>query len=155
VRATLWRNAETVFGVFGYLDLFNEDEDFVARFCTAEDDWLHNAPSVSCIPSGSYLCRRGHFPKNGEKFQVMDVPNRSTILIHAGNTEEDVMGCIMLGGRFGSLVVADEDVPDHPKTTKWAVLESQAAIQTFMALLAGVDIFPLTIAWAFDGEWRR
>lgn len=71
-------------------------------FCvTCEDPWKNNEVGVSCIPKGTYLCT----PHNGQKYKgvwiLNEVPGRSAILIHAGNTKEDTRGCILVGTSFG------------------------------------------------------
>lgn len=154
MNAELLRFADSPFGAFGWLDLFNDAGERVARFCAAEDDWLNNAPGKSCIPAGSYTCRRGRFPRMGETFEITNVPGRSAILIHSGNTEEDVQGCVLVGEAFGALDVKDEDDPSHTIAHKWAVVRSKVALQRFLGLVAGLQTFPLEIRWALPGEWR-
>lgn len=152
--AFLRRNADTEFGCFGHLDLW-DDGRRIARFPTAEDDWLDNKPSVSCIAPGQYVCRRTMYLKGGyETFEITGVPGRSRILFHSGNTEEDVEGCVLLGKDFGAVSVADEDAPGRPVRTKWAVVQSQKAFQDFMALLAGEQSFTLDVSFSAPGEWR-
>lgn len=71
--------------------------------CTVERPWLNNKPRVSCIPAGVYQC----MPHNGRRFKgvwrLENVPGRSAILIHGGNTMLDVVGCIAVGKGFGFL----------------------------------------------------
>ncbi len=68
---------------------------------TLEDAWKNNQTSISCIPSGRYKLTWHKSPRFGECYLVNDVPSRSHILIHAGNTHEDTHGCILLGLTFG------------------------------------------------------
>ena len=84
---------------------------------TLEDAWKDNARMVSCIPQGTYTIRRHTSPKFGEVFRVEDVPGRSDILIHAGNTDADTHGCILLGKQFGA--VGD----------KWGILQSNSLLR--------------------------
>ncbi|MGL4296253.1 MAG: DUF5675 family protein [Aestuariivirga sp.] len=67
---------------------------------TLERPWLDNQAGVSCIPAGRYRCRRVRSPKFGITFEVCDVPGRSHILFHSGNTIEDTEGCILVGEEF-------------------------------------------------------
>lgn len=77
------------------------------RFSTIERRWLNNAVMTSCIPDGVYpLTRRYHgrfyrkYKKDFEHrsvLEVMDVPDRTAILIHVANFEDDVHGCIGVG----------------------------------------------------------
>lgn len=68
---------------------------------TLEDLWKENQRQISCIPTGEYKCKPHGW--NGEKvkfpkvWEVMNVPSRDAILIHAGNTERDTLGCILVG----------------------------------------------------------
>lgn len=115
---------------------------------TCEDDWKNNQPGVSCIPAGTYTLRRTMFHKhNYEAFEVTNVPGRSRILIHVGNTEEDVEGCILVGLKHGMLTVArDEDT--GLARTKRAVLGSKPAFKMFMSWMHGIDTATLVIEWA-------
>ncbi len=104
-----------------------------ARCLTLERPWLDNARDVSCIPAGSYLCRRVQSPAFGETFEVTGVPGRTHILFHVGNRVADSKGCIVLGSAFGEL-------GGDP-----AVLTSRKAVSAFMGVMEGVDEFPLRV----------
>lgn len=80
---------------------------------TIELPWIENKPRISCIPPGTYRCEIKQSPKFGASYEVKNVPNRSAILIHAGNSagnsekgmKADSLGCILLGmgrGRKGN-----------------------------------------------------
>lgn len=135
------RNAD---GTFGLLHVGNQ-----LLFHTMEDDWRDNARGVSCIPAGNYTLVRTIFHKhNLPTFEVSGVPGRSRILIHPGNTEEDVEGCIGLGLRRGFVTVkVDEDTGEAGRR-KNAVLESHPAFLQFMAAMRGQDHVPFTVKWA-------
>ena len=64
---------------------------------TLENPWLNNQKRISCIPSGVYQCERVQSPRFGKVYGVNDVPGRSHILFHAGNSPDDTLGCILLG----------------------------------------------------------
>ena len=66
-------------------------------YTTLERPPLNNARNISCIPAGLYRLTRYTSPKFGNCFWVHDVPNRSSILIHAGNRVSDTRGCILIG----------------------------------------------------------
>ena len=100
--------------------------DGAPTFPTLELPWLDNARRVSCIPVGKYQLRRINSPTFGQAFEVADVPNRSEILIHPGNTVEDIQGCILVGEYFGFL------------PPLFAVRDSRRAFKRFMALMDGV-----------------
>jgi hypothetical protein len=81
---------------------------------TLENPWLNNERRVSCIPGGEYeigLRKEGGwharaFTKFESGFhkgmlQVLDVPERSFILIHWGNFPRHTQGCILVGEKPG------------------------------------------------------
>lgn len=144
-------------GTFGLLTVPGH-----ALLNTVEDDWLGNQRGVSCIPEGEYLLQRSWYHKHGyEVFEVTGVPNRSRILIHPANREEDVEGCIGPGLRRGMLPGHDEDVPcryreegkvdacpiPHHWKPKRAVLESREAFRLFMSWMGGVDEALFRVRW--------
>ena len=115
-------------GTFGVL----VDED--VPFClTLERPWLNNKKNVSCIPDGFYMCRRTNSPKFGNTFEVMDVRNRTHILFHKGNLDDDSHGCILLGEEYGFL------------SNQPAILSSGRAFREFLGRLEGENEFLLTI----------
>lgn len=57
----------------------------------------NNARNISCIPAGKYRLTKASSPKFARCFYVHDVPNRSGILIHVGNSLLDTDGCILVG----------------------------------------------------------
>lgn len=72
------------------------------EFChTLELPWKENKRSISCIPAGEYEARirlpRESGTRNYIHLLVKDVPNRSYILVHIGNTTKDTKGCILVG----------------------------------------------------------
>ena len=144
MKLLLRRNPPTDDGVFGRLFIPG-----IGNLKTMEDDNDHNKRGESCIPAGTYKMRRYRSPKHGyDVFMLVDVPGRQAIEIHPANTEEDVEGCIGLGLRYGTLEVADEDTPGHPKKVKRAVLDSQLAFKRFMYWMRGIDEAELTVEWA-------
>ncbi len=122
------KHEDGVFGVLSY-----ESRPFAV---TLEPEDKNNQRNISCIPSGRYLCKRVESPKFGNTFQVTGVYNRSGILFHAGNTEEDSKGCILVGEEFGELY------------RKTAILKSRKGLAEFLKLLNGDDEFWLSIVWA-------
>lgn len=119
-------------GTFGVFVMNDE------AFCvTLEPPDKANALNISCILAQQYDCERIISPKYGETFEIMNVPNRSHVLFHAGNTVEHTDACILMGGSFGKL----------KKETKSlrAVLNSGHTFKKFMMELKGIDKFKLTI----------
>tara|TARA_R110002012_G_scaffold62994_4_gene165867 strand:- start:1656 stop:2108 length:453 start_codon:yes stop_codon:yes gene_type:complete len=68
---------------------------------TLELPYKDNQRSISCIPAGEYNVRLRLARESGSRdylhLLVQDVPNRSYILFHRGNTSSDSRGCILLG----------------------------------------------------------
>lgn len=120
-------SGEAVFGVL--LDNYG-----IPFALTAERPWLDNNSNISCIPNGTYTCRRVQSPRFGNTFEVCDVPNRTHILFHKGNIPgKDSHGCILVGEQFGIL------------NGNRAVLASNAGFHEFLQLLADEVEFTLHI----------
>lgn len=109
-------------GTFGLMTLSGR----IPLCLTCEDPWNDNKNNISCIPEGVYQCR----PHSGVKYKnvwwVEDVPKRTAILIHQGNTTKNTEGCILVGNKLGTvggrpavlnsvatLNMLRETLPDH------------------------------------------
>lgn len=97
-EARLLRGVESDNGTFG--TLYYKD---IPLCVTVEDVWLNNHPRISCIPAGIYKCTKYSGTKYKNVWILHSVPNRSAILIHWGNTEDDTEGCIIVGSEFGTV----------------------------------------------------
>ena len=68
---------------------------------TLENPYLNNQRNISCIPEGQYKVRlrtaRESATKDYLHLLVQDVPDRSLILFHSGNTAKDTRGCVLVG----------------------------------------------------------
>lgn len=64
---------------------------------TLELPWKDNQFQVSCIPDGTYKVTKKTSRKFGKCFWIREVPNRTHILIHAGNYHWDILGCVLVG----------------------------------------------------------
>jgi hypothetical protein len=71
---------------------------------TLELPWRNNEPELSCIPEGVYKCAvrksRKWSPVDGLLYELTPVQGRTDILIHAGNTIADSLGCILVGSGY-------------------------------------------------------
>lgn len=84
---------------------------------TLELAWDDNEPEVSCIPPGIYKCVKHDSARHPDTWEVTGVPDRSEILIHAGNTINDTNGCILVGNAFGR-IDGDSAVLNSKETIK-------------------------------------
>ena len=100
---------------------------------TLERPRAENAADVSCIPVGRYRCRRIRSPKFGLTYEVCEVPGRTQVLFHAGNTLEDTHGCILVGEEFSGTW----DAP--------MLVSSQRGFGELIKYLDGVPEFDLVI----------
>jgi len=95
---------------------------------TTELPERNNAPQISRIPAGTYLCKWAKSPKFGWVYHVTGVPGRRNILIHAGNLAGDVAlgylshshGCILPCGRMGRLAGQSAGLLSKPTVVKLA-----------------------------------
>jgi hypothetical protein len=109
------------------------------EFVTLEDAWRDNERLISCIPQGRYKIKLHRSPKFGLTYQVMDVPQRSHILFHAGNTHKNTHGCILLGMQYGRI------------GTESAILASRSAFLKFMDLMGNTPEAQLIVIDAYGG----
>jgi hypothetical protein len=116
---------DATFGV-----LINGDTPFAV---TLEPSWKDNKRNISCIPTGSYSCKRVNSPRFGSTFEIMDVTDRTHILFHKGNRERNTEGCVLVAEEFGRL---DGEA---------AVLSSGKGFYEFMSILRGLDEFNIVI----------
>ena len=68
---------------------------------TLENPYLDNQRNISCIPEGQYKVRLRTAKESATKdylhLLVQDVPDRSLVLFHVGNTAKDTRGCVLVG----------------------------------------------------------
>lgn len=69
-------------------------------------------PGKTAIPYGTYRVTFEHSPRfKREMLTVCDVQGFSGVRIHAGNTEEDTEGCLLLGKRHGNKLAGGSSRP--------------------------------------------
>ncbi|MBI9080273.1 MAG: hypothetical protein JEY79_11110 [Pseudodesulfovibrio sp.] len=129
--AELTRLEKSEDGTFGVLKLDGK------VFCvTLEPPDKGNAPDISCIPEGVYLCKKVNSPHFGPTYEIANVPGRTNILFHPGNIKRDTHGCILLGRHYG------------PCNGGRGVITSGATCRDFLAIAASVDEFELRVTKA-------
>lgn len=123
---TLTRGPSTDHGTRGLLIVDGQ------MFHAFELPWKSNKANVSCIPTGSYNCIWHHSPRFGWVYKVLNVPNRTNILIHVGNWagneakgfKSNTEGCILLGSKKGT--------DTYGQKTVWS---SGAALKRFYSIM--------------------
>ena len=87
-------------------------------FCrTLELPWKNNQRNVSCIPPGVYPAQKYlSISKDQWVVQIKNVPGRSGIQIHSGNTYRDIKGCIIVG--IGEKDIDNDGIIDVIKSKK-------------------------------------
>ena len=126
----LYRHEESIeYGTIGLLKINKR------VFCmTLEPPDKLNAQNVSSIPAQQYICEPFISEKHGKTFLVTNVPGRSSVLFHAGNTVEHTAGCILLGSSLGKLQASDR-----------ALVNSGCTFKKFAEAVGITNNFHLTI----------
>lgn len=101
---TLIRYASLPYGTLGKLLIPGRQS-----MATLEPPWANNTPSRSCVPAGTYflelrpsqIMKSTTAGKKNDALYLTSVYQRSSILIHPGNTVDDTKGCILLGLKHG------------------------------------------------------
>lgn len=88
-------------GVYGFI-IPSMDQTSPPLVWSLERPLLDNKTNISCIPEGTYKVRQYQSRKFGLTWRLEDVPGRTDILIHAGNTITDSKGCILVGRSAGT-----------------------------------------------------
>lgn len=102
-------------------------------FATLERPWLNNKPYISCIPEGKYEVKWHNSPSKGWCWKLLNVSDRTNILIHVGNMEDDTEGCILVGERHDRWQRIDDDTGSQYDIP--VVVQSRAALARMTELL--------------------
>ena len=143
IEFNLERFCYSEMGTFGimYTDSF--------QCYTVEQPWRNNKPFKSCIPEGIYSVRRAATPNHPRTFilsnDALDVhevnqgKGRYAILLHTGNTMDDIVGCIAPGDRLGCLGGI------------WSVMDSRSAYKRLDNRIGENESFTLKISQRMKG----
>lgn len=130
-------------GTLGQLILPGGYECFVI-----ERPWKNNQKFVSCIPNGEYpLAWNDVKGKHFAQPLLLNVPNRSSILIHPANYPSDLLGCLGPGREwavkaqspwvsdsrlaFDDLIkILGDPAPGQPMNKKLIIYSTTAEIET-------------------------
>ena len=103
-------------------------------FYTIEKPWIGNTQRISCIPTGTYMCKPRMYYRGGyPSYEITNVANRKYILFHVANYPRDVLGCIGLGTNF------------QISNNQIMVSQSRVAFNKFMNLMDGIPEFTLVL----------
>jgi len=110
----------------GFVPFNRQKNGFIKTFNTLELPDLNNQKNISCIPKGKYNCIHT-YSQQFKKFtyEVLNVPNRKGIRIHATNYYYELRGCIALGN----------GIYDINNDKEIDLLNSKKAIEEFETLL--------------------
>lgn len=124
----LRRTSEGEDGTFG--EILDEAGKKICVTCERPDN---GNQKMGRIPIGIYPVKQYNSPSKGRVFLLDDVPNRSMIEIHVGNTIADTEGCILVGsyviGLHGqkrvveSRVTLNKMLADYPNPFELKIIE--------------------------------
>lgn len=134
------RTAKTERGTYGTIR-----EQFLEPFAvTYELPWRGNKKNISCIPPGKYFAERAVYgvskikKKQYESFIILDVPRRSGIFLHVGNSIQDSRGCILLGESFDPVFIKGRKIAP-------GILSSKKGFRDFMGSIGKAKQIELEI----------
>jgi len=100
---------------------------------TLELPWKNNQRSISCYPKGTYRVKKIKRPDGRWAFAVLDVPDRTAILFHAGTyaatVHPDTEGCTLVGFRY-------DDVNDDGEVD---IVDSRKALDVLLKLMPDTE----------------
>ena len=97
MKVEIQRISKSEFQTLGILTIFDKHNFPFWECRTLELPWLENKNRISCIPNGEYEVVKRNSAKYGDHFHILNVPNRSYILIHNANYVRQLQGCIAVG----------------------------------------------------------
>jgi hypothetical protein len=126
ITFTVNRTTETKTSTTGSFSLTNSGDKKTVTGATLELPWNNNKVNVSRIPAGSYgaFLRTTQGDFSYPRITLKNVPGRSGIVVHRGNTPDKTTGCILVGKTAGK---------DRVNDSKTATTEISDYIQNIQA----------------------
>lgn len=117
----LWQLKRVIYRPECTLGVLTQELEPLALIC--EDPMHWNQSGVSAIPAGSYYIEWYNSPTHGMVFIIKDVPGRTFIEMHVGNTPKDTLGCLLVGKSFSYFADRNE----------WGVTDSANTMEALKA----------------------
>lgn len=92
----------------------DDDGNIIHSCVVLELPWKDNLYQISCIPEGMYQVVRRYTTKFRWHYHILDVPNRTFILMHPGNHTRQILGCMLPGVEIKHL--DSDQIPDITDT---------------------------------------
>ncbi len=125
----------------GVLYLRDNEGTLLFECVTLELPWLDNKRRISCIPSGKYPARfrsaEESPSRNYDHVHIYNVTNRSYILVHSGNYNWHVQGCVLVG----------KEHRDINKDGLLDVTNSKATMKALMKHIPKGTEFEVIVRW--------
>ena len=100
-------------------NLFGTQPKILFNCFTLELADKQNKTLLSCIPLGTYAIKKRYSKRHKWHLEILNVPDRTNILIHAGNFYTDITGCVIVGEKFKDIDKDGAlDVVNSKKTLK-------------------------------------
>ena len=99
-RVIINRVSDDGYSTLGELFVVSNDGYVSYQCLTLELPYKDNAQDISSIPKGDYKVVKRWSEKYKDHFHILNVPNRSHILIHQANYVRELRGCIAVGKDF-------------------------------------------------------
>ena len=100
VKILIFRHTEQEKQTLGYGFVVDKNSNPVFFFSTLELPYSGNRASISSIPIGIYKGIKSNSPSLGNVIKINGVLDRTHILIHQGNYNNQIRGCILVGTSF-------------------------------------------------------
>ena len=127
-------------------NLFGIQPEIIFNCFTLELADKQNKALLSCIPAGIYMVRKRYSKKHKSHLEVLNVPDRTNILIHAGNFYTDITGCIIVGEKF----------KDIDKDGALDVVNSRKTLKKLLKCLGSKEDFvTLKIINGDEFKWKK
>jgi len=98
----LIRNQDDGIQTLGDLYVYN-GTNILFSCKTLELPWKGNSNNISCIPEGIYGLKKYSSQKHPKNYEIAGVPDRDYVLIHKGNYNTDIRGCVLIGDSYGDI----------------------------------------------------